>query len=129
MMSSKLRRRREKLMAADPHCFYCSILVVYFFPPPVVLPDDFATIDHVNSRVRFPARPREGQLVLCCLRCNREKNNRELMELTREERRTRSEHLRRESASLPRSDLASAPLTYRPFARLAEFESYSAARD
>jgi hypothetical protein len=105
------RRRRENLMREDPRCYYCRVEVVYFFPHPMPLPDNFATIDHVNSRVLHPVRPLQGRTVLSCWRCNHIRNCRETFLLSLAERQARSK-MHRPVRSLPDST----------------FESWSAAR-
>lgn len=96
---SSLRNRRANLMAADPHCQNCGTEVVWYEPGPrETLPDNFATIEHVNSRnqlVRDPVtgrlgRPRDGKRVLWCNRCNRERNYAEVAAIAIEVRRIRS---------------------------------------
>ncbi len=68
------RKHREKLMAADPHCQRCGVELVYFRPRPhQPLPDNFATLEHVNSRTQSRPRPAIGQTVLWCLGCNQER--------------------------------------------------------
>ncbi len=62
-------RRRERLMAADPHCHWCGCEVIYWKPQRrEKVPPNFATIDHVWSRIQ--GRPRQGRWVLACARCN-----------------------------------------------------------
>lgn len=78
------KRRRAKLMARDPHCFYCGCEVVYF---PLVrgqkMPANFATIDHVYSRIM--GRPLKGETVLCCHKCNGDRSVAEQAALPKEE--------------------------------------------
>lgn len=67
-------RRRDALMAADPTCWYCGVDLVYFNPGPrlhEVLPANFATLEHLNSRNRYRVkRPEQGWIVLACRECN-----------------------------------------------------------
>jgi hypothetical protein len=100
MGKSSLRNRRANLMAQDPHCGNCGIEVIWYRPGPgEVLPDNFATIEHVNSRwhpVRDPitgqmGRPRGGKRVLWCRGCNRDGNKREQEAASMEEKWRRSQ--------------------------------------
>lgn len=74
MGAKEIQRRRRNLMAIDPHCADCGREVIYFKVPEgdrVPLPANFATVEHVNSRIAYPdGRPRHGRQILLCLRCN-----------------------------------------------------------
>lgn len=78
-----LRRERRRLWDINPHCHYCGVTTV--FPPSGKCwaanePNNMATLDHLYSRwdIRrlFPAS--EKKVVLSCLKCNRDKNFREM---------------------------------------------------
>ena len=74
MSGSKLTRRRAHLMEQDPHCYWCHCEVVYFLQKGGgKMPDNFATLDHLNDRILGGPRPVRGQIVLACLRCNNER--------------------------------------------------------
>ena len=71
MSSPKLRRRRDRLMAQDPHCHWCGCEVIYFKPAlGQSLPAHFATLDHLNDRIEEAPRPIRGVIVLACKACN-----------------------------------------------------------
>jgi len=88
MGAKEIQRRRRNLMAKDPHCADCGCEVVYFRRPDgdrTPLPDNFATIEHVNSRIRYPAgRPAHGRQILLCLRCNNARAKAERERIRRE---------------------------------------------
>lgn len=84
-------QRRATLMTRDPHCRNCGAELVYFTPEPhEPLPDNFATLEHVNSRNQSVPRPRRGRLMLWCRRCNQERGAAEQAALGLEELRRRS---------------------------------------
>lgn len=59
--TARLRRRRRSLLALDPRCYWCEREVRdYDIPQPKEdYPPDMATIDHLDSLVRYPlGRPR-----------------------------------------------------------------------
>jgi hypothetical protein len=71
--SRHIARHRARLLAEDPHCAYCGREVVYFKPQQgKALPGNFATIEHVYTRIEG-RRPRQGQQILACLDCNHDK--------------------------------------------------------
>lgn len=74
MGAKEIQRRRRNLMAIDPHCADCGREVIYFRVPEgdrAPLPANFATVEHVNSRIAYPdGRPPHGRQILLCLRCN-----------------------------------------------------------
>ena len=71
-----LCNRRRNLMMVDPHCYYCGMLLRDDYPPSVKNanppPRDMATIEHLNSKIRFPdGRPQQQfTRVLSCRPCN-----------------------------------------------------------
>ena len=102
--TKELRRRRFNLMRYHPFCHWCGRKLVYFkMEGGGKTPDDFATIDHINSRLIYPnGRPRIGKQVLACPPCNRgraveEKKSLGVEELTR---RAQIGHIYRTSASM-----------------------------
>lgn len=43
------------------------------------MPDNFATIDHLNTRLIYPeGRPGQGKQVLACNSCNKKRNEQEM---------------------------------------------------
>lgn len=84
---SNLKRRRANLMREDPHCYWCGCEVVYFeLKRHQTMPPNFATIDHINSRLLNPdGRPSVGQQVLACSSCNEARNQQEASSLPLEE--------------------------------------------
>jgi len=79
-------------MARDPHCYWCGCEVIWYKPDPHdTLPLNFATLDHVNSRVLYPGgRPLRGETVLACRECNEERARIEQKQLGLGELRRRS---------------------------------------
>lgn len=79
------KRRRERLMQIDPHCHWCGIEVIYYaLPEGKQMPDNFATIDHLYSRLNEQRKEKtfayghEMTLVLACHKCNHERNVEEM---------------------------------------------------
>lgn len=69
--SARVKRRRARLLAMDPFCPDCGVEMVYYHSPGSTLPDNFATIEHVNSKIRYPdGRPPHGKTILLCYLCN-----------------------------------------------------------
>lgn len=67
------RRRRERLMAEDPHCHWCGSEVVYYeLAAHESMPGNFATIDHLHDRYSYTRRDASGEqrIVLACRACN-----------------------------------------------------------
>lgn len=95
MSSAQIRRRRERLFARDPHCFWCGTELV--LPDPARaggrLAKNTATLDHLRSRLT-PTRgePTHGRAatVLSCLSCNFERGRNEEAALPIEEQWRRS---------------------------------------
>lgn len=89
------KRRRANLLRKDPHCYWCGILVVYFNTNGGPVPDNFATIDHIQTRntdYRKLSAILNGRqftkdktnTVLACARCNAKRNNEEQRALYKE---------------------------------------------
>lgn len=68
----QLRQRRHNLMAVSPYCDECGREVFeYNLQPGQKVPPNQATIQHVNSRIKYPdGRPRRGMRILMCYECN-----------------------------------------------------------
>lgn len=81
----ELRNRRRNLMAVSPYCDECGCEVFeYVILPGQHIPPNQATIQHVNSRIKYPdGRPRQGTRILMCYRCNQEDAEREREEARR----------------------------------------------
>lgn len=78
--TKSLARRRAHLLEEDPHCAYCGRLVRYWKPSEgEQLPDDFATIEHVHTKIGGN-RPQQGKTILACYRCNQDKGREDNME-------------------------------------------------
>jgi hypothetical protein len=73
-------------MKNDPHCYWCRKDLIYFLMESgQTLPDNFATLDHINSRLMHPeGRPPCGKIVLACPGCNQGRNIEEQISLPRE---------------------------------------------
>ena len=65
---------RDFLMKKSPHCAYCGVNVIYFKNQGGILPDNFATLDHYFSKNSGGYFDEQNFVVLCCYRCNQEKN-------------------------------------------------------
>jgi hypothetical protein len=76
-------------MQVSPYCDECGTEVhEYDLPPGTPCPPDQATIQHVNSRIRYPGgRPAQGQLILMCWQCNQDDARQEREEVRREAQR------------------------------------------
>jgi HNH endonuclease len=72
-------------MKRDPHCHYCGCEVVYYDNHGGRLPPNFATIDHVYSRLTPGGRPIKGDTVLACKKCNEERGIAEVAQLPKAE--------------------------------------------
>lgn len=70
------QRRKVNLMKVDPHCFYCRREVFLFkHVDGAKIPDNQATLDHVEDRVYRDNRPIKGEnTVLACVKCNGDRN-------------------------------------------------------
>lgn len=74
------RKRREKLVREDPHCFWChrELKLYPSWPSPEqkTIPEDYPTIDHLTSRFMGPRKhmPNMRVLVLACPACNNARN-------------------------------------------------------
>jgi hypothetical protein len=89
-------RRRENLMKWHPFCHWCNRELVYFKVEDGHIPENFATVDHIYSRLMHPdGRPARGERVLACRECNQGRNRQEELSLGVEEltRRAHKGHL------------------------------------
>lgn len=69
--SDRKSARRRNLMKEDPHCHWCRRELKTQPHNSGKIPDDFPTLDHMNSRVKYPkGRPARGKIVLACPPCN-----------------------------------------------------------
>ena len=86
--------RRFNLMKQHPFCHWCSRELIYFKTEGgQKLPENFATIDHIYSRLMHPeGRPVRGKRILSCPKCNEDRGRREELTLGVEELRRRSRH-------------------------------------
>lgn len=71
----KIRRVRDALIAADPHCHWCGCVTL----PAVASPfhPDMATVDHVKPRRECRSQEEyesETNHVLSCLECNQQRD-------------------------------------------------------
>jgi hypothetical protein len=76
MGKNSVKRRRENLFAADPHCHWCGRRVYCHavqFIKGEVIPADFATLDHLNQKSQRRPRPEKGSTVLSCHECNQKR--------------------------------------------------------
>lgn len=72
------KKRRERLMEKDPHCYWCPRKLKLYpnYPKKMrhqTMPEDYVTIDHLKSRFWGPRRDvgmKERTLVLACPKCN-----------------------------------------------------------
>lgn len=90
----KKRGRIQRLWKSDRRCFWCKRPTV-ILPPDgrrKVVPDDMATIDHLNSKYSEHRGKTIGPAtVLSCYRCNFERGRKETLERPIEELRRRSQ--------------------------------------
>lgn len=86
---SKKRDRFRKLRARYKYCWYCKVEMVNY---PLSLgekaPDNYATIEHINSRIQYPdGRPNiDKTLRVACIKCNNDRANKEIAHLPIQER-------------------------------------------
>src|SRR5689334_13074182 len=66
------RNRRLRLLAINPHCYWCG-KKVRGYKRQGPWKDDEATIDHLYDKKAGP-RPKQGVRVLACWPCNRQRN-------------------------------------------------------
>ena len=76
------KNRRQRLMEIDPHCHWCGVEVVYYpLKNGEKVPDNYATFDHITSRLNGK-RPnvfmKKRTMVLSCYKCNGERASREI---------------------------------------------------
>lgn len=90
--SAALKRRRD----TATHCYYCHVVLTHNNPPRV---GTDATIEHLNSRAKFPqGRPEVGHsIVIACQRCN-------LRQAYLDQRELGIEHLRALAGRWPSQD-------------------------
>lgn len=78
ILASKIKSRkdliRNKLLSENPYCTYCGIKVIWYKNTGGKIPDNFATLDHVLSKNTGDYNNPENIVVLCCNRCNQNKN-------------------------------------------------------
>lgn len=108
MSSKSLSARRANLMKKHPFCYWCDRKLIYFLMGDrEKTPDDFATIDHINSRLMHPnGRPLIGRQVLSCPGCNQDRNKEEQKSLGLDELRRRAGNYRISSPSMMSSSLS-----------------------
>lgn len=74
-----MSNRRLKLWNQDPKCHWCHVQTRIY---PLKLGEsptsDFATIDHIYSRLDPRRKDNHSDCVLSCLKCNIDRNKREL---------------------------------------------------
>ena len=106
-VNGRERRRRHRMRERATHCHYCGCELVFY---PLAkferTPDNYATIEHLNSRLQYPnGRPeawgKARSLVVACHRCNGDR-------ATREEAALPVEELWRRSGRSPRAASVSA---------------------
>lgn len=93
--SNRLRRRKIRLFEEDPHCHFCGCEV--WLPPPNQTWHDFitaglnldamATIEHLDPRFSDRrGKTRGPRTVLCCKKCNCDRNVEFMNSFSKEER-------------------------------------------
>lgn len=82
MKVSRIRRRRQRLMEADPRCYWCKRPVVYYeLKSHEQMPPNFATIDHLYDKYsperRIIASLKVASIVtvLACHECNQNRGD------------------------------------------------------
>ena len=79
---AKNTRRRNRLLARGATCHWCGVKVVYVHASEWAkgtMPQQFATLDHLDDRLSCPDRERRPpaeaeRTVLACLACNLRRN-------------------------------------------------------
>ncbi len=96
------QKLRIRLWKEDPHCRFCKVLTILPESLPAEIkngrrniksvPDNMATIDHLESRLNPVRRKLRGMLsvTLSCNKCNFERNREEELSLPLEELHRRS---------------------------------------
>ena len=87
------RIRTLKLIGINPHCYWCGVKTLIMENPPLILPNNYATVDHLYSR-RHKRIRKERELigkkrndgsniyyVLACNRCNQRRSHEEQIEV------------------------------------------------
>jgi len=75
---------RDFLLTKTNDCAYCGTKVIWFKNNGGILPDNFATIDHYYSKQTNKYYDEDNFVVLCCLKCNHEKNSQEIQKNSQE---------------------------------------------
>ncbi len=87
MATGQRKIRRDNLMRQNPHCYWCGIEVIdYQIAQPKRLPDDQATLDHLQDRLGRDKRPMlngKPLTVLACYKCNLERSAKKQQEMQR----------------------------------------------
>lgn len=96
MSNKRLKRRRLTLFKKWPYCHWCARKLIITKQAGGRLPENFATIDHLRSRLdpnrrARLARPQEERTVLACPACNNQRSKEENAKLPIEEQHERSQ--------------------------------------
>lgn len=93
-MGAKVRPKRQRLKYLKERvkrCWYCKTKLVYYpLKKGESIPDNYATIEHLNSKLQYPdGRPKiwgkKRTLVVACFKCNNERGKKENSQLSKEE--------------------------------------------
>ena len=95
MSHQRLMRRRQKLWLKNCRCVFCGTKTI--LPPPGKprgrVPDNWATIEHLDSRYNPERGNGTGErTVLCCWRCNNDRNKAEQQRVPIDELQRRAAH-------------------------------------
>lgn len=88
---SRKRARLRYLRERHKRCWYCKTELVYYpLKKGERTPDNYATIEHLNSKLQYPnGRPdpkyKKRTLVVACFKCNIERSEKEVAQLSKEE--------------------------------------------
>lgn len=84
---AKNTKRVYKLMAINPHCYWCGCEVVKIKNVSDQQPDNYATLDHLRHKLD-PARGTDSKVstVLACYKCNQKRNTEFHATLTKEQK-------------------------------------------
>lgn len=87
----KKQERLKHLRERHKRCWYCKQDLVYYpLKKGEIIPPNYATIEHLNSKLQYPdGRPnvwgKARTLVVACYKCNQERCDEETSKLTKEE--------------------------------------------
>lgn len=88
--SQLLRRQRYRFWEKNPKCFYCGKITRFIEQSGGSQEDDYATIEHLKSRLNPDRGSTKRNRVLSCYQCNQSRAREEDSKLSIEEKWKRS---------------------------------------